>query len=95
MIHGGLDTIARTCRQGRRGPRSGRAPAVAERLVALSRRYPRARFSIEPGGERGSMLSVLLVARAELVPCSAAGVAAIDRALPRRIRRALPPARSG
>lgn len=89
-VHDGLDRIGRAC--SRRSLAARRAAArEVPRLLALARRYPRQRFTLEPGGESGTALGVLLVARAELLRCAPAAARAIDAALPPGVRRALPP----
>lgn len=93
QIAGALRTIDVGCATGRRvGDRRPprRVVSSARTLVGLARRYPRQRFRLEAGGEEGNMLSVLLVARDEARRCSPPAVAVIDRALPPRIRAALP-----
>lgn len=93
-IHDALDRIGRACTA--KAERAGRGRVVApevRRLLAFRDRYPTQRFALESEAETGTMLSVLLVARAELVGCYPAGAEAIDNVLPRQIRRALPPAR--
>lgn len=93
-IHDGLDQIGRAC--AAKAARAGRARVASRevrRLLAFRRRYPTQRFTLESAGETGTMLSVLLVARAELAGCYPRGAEAIDRVLPRQVRRALPPAR--
>jgi len=93
QIAGALQTIDVGCATGR-GVGERRAPrgvaSAARTLVGLARRYPRQRFRLEAGGEEGNMLSVLLVARDAARRCSPPAVAVIDRALPPRIRAALP-----
>lgn len=90
-IHDGLERIGRAC--DGKAQRARIASSEVRRLLAFRRRYPTQRFALERGGESGTMLSVLLVARSELVGCYPAGANAIDRVLPPSVRRALPPAR--
>lgn len=92
-IHDGLDRIGRVCsRKGRRG--TGRVVSrEVQGLIAFRRRYPTERFTLEKGGEAGTMFSVLLVARSALLGCSRAGVEAIDRFIPAEVRKALPQAK--
>lgn len=93
-IHDGLERIGRACdAKAQRAQRARIASSEVRRLLAFRRRYPTQRFALERGGETGTMLSVLLVARSELVGCYPAGVYAIDRVLPPSVRRALPSAR--
>lgn len=92
-IHAELERVTRACSAKGRGRAGGATTKDVERLLAFRRRYPAQRFALEAGGETGTMLSVLLIARAALVRCSPAGVEAIDRVLPARIRNALPRAR--
>lgn len=68
---------------------SQRAEAAVDRLLALARRHPTARFTLAPGGEEGRMLSVLLVARYQQRLCQGPALTALDDALPARIRQAL------
>lgn len=94
-IHDKLERIGRLCSAKERRRDVERVTAMqVRRLVALRRRYPTQRFALDRGGETGTMLSVLLVARAELVGCAPGAAEAIDRVLPATVRRALPPARS-
>ncbi|MCP9490446.1 MAG: hypothetical protein MSC31_11310 [Solirubrobacteraceae bacterium MAG38_C4-C5] len=60
------------------------------RFIELYRRYPADRFRLTIDDESGSMLSALLVLRAEMAVCSPDDAASIDRVLPAQIRRGLP-----
>lgn len=68
-----------------------RAERAVATLVRFYRKYPRQEFRLPEGGaESAHMLSVLLVARDKLRRCAPEAVAAIDRALPASVRKALP-----
>lgn len=92
-IAAALRVVAQGCSTPARAGDRARQVAVtaaARTLVGFQRRYPDQRFRLEAGGEEGRMLSVLLVARYEARRCAPI-VRVIDRALPVRVRAALPP----
>lgn len=84
-LHASLHRMERVCaRKNLTASDTRMLESAARSFVRLYRAYPDARFQIDD--ESGRMLSVLLVARAELRTCSAGPAAIVDRALPAQFR---------
>jgi hypothetical protein len=90
-VHEVFHRLPRSC--GRDRADEPMLERTTARFIGLYRRYPADRFRLTVDDESGSMLSVLLVLRAELAACSPDDAATIDRVLPVQIRRGLPPLR--
>lgn len=90
-IHRTFHRFERVCTPRTRD--EDRLDDATARFIGLYRRYPPERFALEIDGERGTMLSAILVLRYELSRCSRRHAAAVDRVLPPDVRRALTPLR--
>lgn len=88
-VHRTFHRLDRSC--ARDGTDVPRLDAITRRFSDLYRRYPADRFGMAIDGERGTMLSALLVLRRALASCSPPHAARLDALLPERIRRALTP----
>lgn len=88
-VHDALHDIAARCRPGTAADDPRRVAHDAAVFMSFALRYPRAEFSIDD--ERGTTLSLLLVARQALTDCAPGAAAQIDRLLPTEYRKGLEP----
>ena len=79
-VHDALHDIAARCRPGAAADDPRRVAQDAAVIMSFARRYPQAEFPIDD--ERGTTLSLLLVARQALTDCAPAVAAAVDDQLP-------------
>jgi len=86
-VHKTLHDLPRLCLQSR--PDTRELKEAARVFIQYYERFPSQRFRLQIDEESGSMLSALLVLRAELTRCSVRLTKSVDRVLPFRIRRAL------
>lgn len=79
-VHDALHDIAARCRPGAAADDPRRVAQDAAVMMSFARRYPQAEFPMDD--ERGTTLSLLLVARQALTDCAPAAAAAVDDQLP-------------